>query len=61
MRAKERLLSPVRPTGTDDPDFVILPLGPDDEDQAATDWSNGDEAILIQRMGVVEELEMIHA
>jgi hypothetical protein len=59
--AELSLFAPVGPSGADDPDLVILSFGPHDENQAAADWSDGDETLFIQRMGIVEELEMLHA
>jgi hypothetical protein len=41
--------------------LVILSLGPDDEHHAATDRTDRNEAILVIRMGIVEDLQVVGA
>lgn len=54
MVAEERLLAPCRPACAADADDVFVTLGPDDEDQAATDGSDGDEPIFEFGVSFVE-------
>ena len=61
MVAEERLLAPGRPACADDADDVFVTLGPDDEDQATTDGSDGDEPVLEFGVGFVEDLEAVAA
>lgn len=57
--AEECLLGARRPACADDPNDVFVTLGPDDEDEAATDWSDGDEAFFEVGVRFVEYFEAI--
>ncbi len=60
MLAEERLFAPGRPACADDAE-VFVTLGPDDEDQAATDGPDRDEPVLDFGVRFVEDLEVVHA
>jgi len=59
VRSVERLLAPSCPTRADDPDHVVISFRPDDQNQAAPDWTNGNESVFDVRMSFVENFEMI--
>jgi hypothetical protein len=61
MIAEERLLAPGRPARADDADNVFVTLGPDGEDQPATDGSDGDEPGFEFGVGFVEDFEAVGA
>jgi len=58
---EECLLAPRRPARADDADDVFVTLGPDDEDQSATDWADRDEPVLKVGVSFVEDLETVDA
>lgn len=60
MVAEERLLAPGRPPRAD-ADNVFVSLGPDDEDQSATDGSDRDEPVFEFGVGFVEDFEAVDA
>jgi hypothetical protein len=43
------------PTRRDDPKHLLVPLGPNDQHQAAPDRTDGNETIFVIGMGLVEE------
>jgi hypothetical protein len=47
-----------RHPGADDPDAVLMLLGPNNENNAACDGPDGDEPLLFVRMSIVEEFEV---
>jgi hypothetical protein len=50
-----------RPACADDPNDVFITLGPDNEDQAAADWSDGDKAVFDFGVSFVEDFEAVDA
>src|SRR3954452_6459150 len=50
-----------RPTSTDDADSFLVPLRPNNQDQPSSNRPESDEAILCSGMGVIENLEIVHA
>ena len=53
---KEGLFRSRRPTRGDDANHIFVPFGPDDQDKPTPDWADGNEAILVIRMGIIEKL-----
>ena len=46
------------PPGTDDSHDVLVPLGPDNEDNTADDGPNRDEPVLVDGVSLVEDLKV---
>lgn len=50
-----------RPPSRDDAHNILLPLGPDHQDDAADDGTNRDEPVFVDGMGFVEDLQEVHS
>jgi hypothetical protein len=61
MGAKYCLLSPGGPAGADDSDSVVVALCPHNQDQTAANGPDGNESILVIRVGIVKDLEMVRS
>ena len=59
VRVVERLFVPSGPASADDAKRRFVLLGQDDEDDPSGDGSDGNEALLGIRMGIVEYLEVV--
>jgi len=55
----ESSFRPCRPARGDNPNHIFILFGPDDQYQATLDWADGNEAILVIRMGIVEKLKVV--
>jgi hypothetical protein len=48
-----------RPMSADDPHRLLVPFGVDDENEAGSQRTDSDEAVLLVRMDLVEDLQIV--